>query len=49
LLSRGDPSVFLTRPASLGLLILAVALLATVLLPSFRRRKDEILPADLDA
>jgi len=41
LLSRGDPTTFVSRPISLGLLLCAVALLTAVLLPAIRRtRKD---------
>ncbi|OFV90004.1 MAG: hypothetical protein A3J75_06880 [Acidobacteria bacterium RBG_16_68_9] len=41
LLSRGDPSVLLTRPLSLALLAGAAALLLLVLAPSFRRTREE--------
>ena len=41
LISRGDPMTFLERPISLGLLLLAAALLAIVLLPSIRKKRDE--------
>src|SRR5512133_1395363 len=40
LLSRGDWSVFVTRPLSAGLLLAALALLALVLLPTVRRTRD---------
>ncbi|EKD99298.1 MAG: hypothetical protein ACD_23C00030G0001, partial [uncultured bacterium] len=40
LLSRGDWSVFVTRPLSAGLLLAALALLALVLLPAFKRTRD---------
>ena len=36
LLSQGDPTVFLARPISLTLLILAIALAAVVIIPSVR-------------
>ena len=36
LLARGDPTVFVTQPISLGLLLAALALLLAVFLPSFR-------------
>ncbi|RDJ19771.1 tripartite tricarboxylate transporter permease [Bosea caraganae] len=39
-LSHGDPTVFATRPISAGLLLLALALLALVTLPIFRRTRD---------
>jgi TctA family transporter len=41
LLSRGDPSVFFTRPLSLAFLVLAAALLILVALPSIRRGREE--------
>ncbi|KQP46224.1 tripartite tricarboxylate transporter permease [Pseudorhodoferax sp. Leaf274] len=41
LLSRGDWSVFVTRPISACLLIGAVVLLAIVLLPSVRNKREE--------
>ena len=37
LLSRGDPTVFVTRPISLALLVCCAAAIALLLLPSFRR------------
>ena len=41
LLSRGDWSVFLTRPLSGGLLAAAVLLLIIVLLTSIRSKREE--------
>jgi putative tricarboxylic transport membrane protein len=41
LLSKGDPMVLLQRPISCTMLILAVALLALVLLPSFSATREE--------
>jgi TctA family transporter len=41
LLSRGDPMVFVTRPLSLSLLILAVALVVIVALPQISRKREE--------
>jgi TctA family transporter len=40
-LSDGDWSVFVTRPISLGFLLLAAALLLTMTLPSIRRGREE--------
>jgi TctA family transporter len=40
-LSEGDWSVFVTRPISLGFLLLAFALLIAVALPNVRRRREE--------
>ena len=40
-LSRGDPMTFLQRPVSATLLALAFVLLLLVVLPSFRRTREE--------
>ncbi|MCZ0964573.1 tripartite tricarboxylate transporter permease, partial [Paracoccus benzoatiresistens] len=42
ILSRGDPTTFLTRPISAGLLLLSVAILVLVFLPQIRKRRDEV-------
>ena len=41
LLSRGDPTVFFTRPLSLGLLIAAGALVVIVALPNIKKSREE--------
>jgi TctA family transporter len=41
LLSRGDPSVFATRPISAGLLAAAILLVLVITLPNMRRRREE--------
>jgi TctA family transporter len=41
LLSRGDPTVLVTRPISAGMLVAALALLALVLLPAFNRTREQ--------
>jgi putative tricarboxylic transport membrane protein len=41
LLSRGDPMVFLTRPISLSLLIVAGILLGIMMAPSISKRREE--------
>lgn len=41
LLSRGDFTVFVTRPLSMGLLIAAAALVAVVALPSIKAKREE--------
>lgn len=41
IISRGDPSVFITRPISATLLVLAVLAMAMVLLPAIRRTREE--------
>jgi TctA family transporter len=40
-LSYGDPTVFVTRPISLALLILAAVFLAMMLLPVLRQKREE--------
>jgi putative tricarboxylic transport membrane protein len=40
-LSRGDPTIFLTRPISLACLIVGVGLVLMVALPGLRRRKQD--------
>jgi putative tricarboxylic transport membrane protein len=42
IISRGDPSVFVTRPISLVLLLLAVGALAVAVLPTVRRRREVV-------
>jgi putative tricarboxylic transport membrane protein len=42
LIARGDPSVFVTRPISAGLLFVAAAMLTLAMLPLIRRRRDEV-------
>ncbi len=46
IMSRGDPTTFLTRPISLTLLLLAVAVLVVVLMPSIRKKRDEVFVED---
>jgi putative tricarboxylic transport membrane protein len=41
LLSRGSPSVFVTHPLSLGLLLVAAALLIIVVMPTVRSKREE--------
>jgi TctA family transporter len=41
IISRGDPSVFVTHPLSLALLLVAAALLVVVLLPNIRAKREE--------
>ncbi len=41
MLSGGDPSVFVTRPISLGFLTVSAVLLAAVLLPAFQQRREQ--------
>jgi TctA family transporter len=46
LLSRGDWSVFLTRPLSAGLLVAAALLLVIVLMPSVKSKREEAFVED---
>jgi TctA family transporter len=41
IISRGDATVFLTRPLSLALLVVAVLVLVAVLLPNVRAKREE--------
>jgi TctA family transporter len=43
LISRGDPSIFFTRPISLGMLIVAIFLLIIIVLPFIRKKREEVL------
>ena len=49
LLSRGDPSVFLTEPISLGMLSVVAIMLVALLLPIVKRGKDAALVGGDDA
>jgi putative tricarboxylic transport membrane protein len=42
LIARGDATVFLTRPISAGLLLVAAILLAIAMLPKISKRRDEV-------
>ena len=42
IISRGDPTVFLTRPISAVLLAAAAAALVVALLPSIRKKREEV-------
>ncbi len=46
LLSRGDWSVFVTRPLSAGLLVVAAALLVIVLLPAVKNKREQAFQED---
>jgi putative tricarboxylic transport membrane protein len=41
LLSRGDATVFVTQPLSLGLLLASAALLLVVVMPNIRAKREE--------
>jgi TctA family transporter len=42
ILGRGDPSIFVTRPISLTLLVLTVAVLVVMLMPAIRKKREEV-------
>ena len=42
LMSKGNPSVFFTRPISLGFIIATIAILVIIVLPAVRSRRGEI-------
>ncbi len=42
ILSRGDPSVFVTSPISAAFLLLSLVMLVLVLLPAIRGKREEI-------
>jgi TctA family transporter len=42
MISRGDPSVFVTRPISAGLLLLSLALFLLLVLPAVRRNREAV-------
>jgi TctA family transporter len=46
LISRGDWSVFVTRPLSASLLAVAAILLTVVLLPSIKKKREEAFVED---
>jgi TctA family transporter len=46
LISRGDPTVFVTRPISAGFLVATALLLLVMVLPAFARRRDAAVAAD---
>ena len=42
LLARGDPTVFVTRPISAGLIFASVVVLVLLALPAFRKKREEV-------
>src|SRR5436305_8256501 len=42
LISRGDPSVFVTRPISLGFVVATVIIIIVMGVPAVRKRREEI-------
>jgi putative tricarboxylic transport membrane protein len=47
IISRGDPTVFVTRPVSLTLLILAVVALVIAVLPSIRKKREVVFEEEV--
>jgi len=48
LLSRGDPSVFFTRPISAGFMIASILLLVVLALPFIRKKRAEVFVEAVD-
>jgi putative tricarboxylic transport membrane protein len=48
IISRGDPMIFLTRPISAGLLIAALLALALAVMPTIRKKREEIFQEEED-
>ena len=46
IISRGDPMIFIQRPISLGLLVVAVLALVIVFLPSIARKREQVFVED---
>ncbi len=46
ILSRGDPMIFFERPISAALLVLAFIVLLVLVLPTVRRKREEVFVAD---
>jgi len=46
LISRGDPSIFFTRPLSLAFLIMALAMLVVIALPAVHKKRDKAFQED---
>jgi putative tricarboxylic transport membrane protein len=42
LIARGDATVFMTRPISAGLILVALFMLALAMLPMIRKRREEV-------
>ena len=47
IISRGDPSVFVTRPISLTLLILALGALVITMLPAIRQKREVVFKEEV--
>jgi TctA family transporter len=47
IISRGDPTVFVTRPISAALMVVAVGALVLAVLPAIRRRREVVFQEEL--
>ncbi len=45
-ISRGDPTIFVTRPISGALLAIAVVILVFIALPAIRKRREVVFVDD---
>ena len=48
LISRGDATVFFTRPISCGMLVVAILLLLIIVLPVIRKKRAEVVYESAD-
>ena len=48
IISRGDPSIFVTRPISAVMLVLAVVAIMVAVLPAIRKRREQVFVEDED-
>ena len=48
IISRGDPTVFVTRPISATLLALALVVVVLALLPSVRQKREVVFQGEDD-
>ena len=48
IISRGDPTVFVTRPISASLLALALIIVVAALLPSVRQKREVVFSGEDD-
>ena len=46
IISRGDPSIFITRPLSGVLLVIAVAILVIVFMPAIAKKREQVFQED---
>ena len=46
IISRGDPTIFIERPVSAALLLVAAAALVLAILPAIRQKREEVFVED---